>query len=80
MSEYQENIGRRVELRQQRLRLVAECEALRERLRRLLPLDADVHCLDHEAVLSAAIAFDQSALELTAVDRKLTVLDSILGK
>lgn len=80
MSEYQENIGRRVELRQQRLRLVAECEALRERLRRLLPLEVDVHCLDHEAILNTSIAFDQSAIELAEVDKKLNVLDSILGK
>ena len=80
MSEYQENIGRRVELRQQRLRLVAECEALRDRLRRLLPLDEDVHGLDRDAILNTAVAFDQSALELAEVDKKLGVLDSILGR
>ena len=80
MSEYQENIGRRVELRQQRLRLVAECEALRDRLRRLLPLEEDVHCLDREVILTTAVAFDQSALELADVNKKLGVLDSILGK
>ena len=50
MSEYLEAVGRREEHKLQQARLVAECEALRDSLRRLLPLGEDVHALDREKI------------------------------
>ena len=80
MSEYTENVGRRTVLRQERLRLVAECEALRDRNRRFLnPVD-DVTSIDREAFLAGAVALSQSLEELAGLDRRLAVLDSVLGK
>jgi hypothetical protein len=79
MSERAENEGRRVELRRERLRLVAECESLRDDLRRALPTFEEVETLDREKILSRAVALDQSLLELAALDKKLAVLDRQLG-
>jgi hypothetical protein len=80
MSEYAENLGRRVELRQKRLQIVAQCEALRDQNRRILnPVD-DVSCIDRDAYLSSSVALHQSLEELAALDRQLAKIDSILGK
>lgn len=80
MSERAETLGRRVELRQQRLRLVTECDALRDRLRRALPLEEEAGDLDRDAILQTALALHQSAEELAGVDKKLTVLNRVLGE
>lgn len=79
MSERAENLGRRVELRRERLRLVAECEALRDRLRRELPTVEEVAALDREKILATAVALDQSLFELAGLDRKLSILNRELG-
>ncbi|HEU6436126.1 MAG TPA: hypothetical protein VE028_01585 [Nitratidesulfovibrio sp.] len=79
MSERAENLGRRVELRQQRQRLEAEVVALRDRLRRLLPVDADPTELKGEEVLQAAIALHTSLDELGGVARRIDILNRELG-
>ena len=79
MSERAENLGRRVELRREAKRLTAECEALRDSLRRALPVVEDVAGLDREKILSSAVALDQSLLELEGVRKKITVLTRELG-
>lgn len=79
MSERQENLGRRMELRHQRLRLVANGEALRDRLRKLLPVAEEIATINREKVLQAAIALDQALQELEEIDRKLAVLNDVLG-
>ena len=79
MSERAENMGRLVELDRTRKRLAAECEALRDSLRRLLPLAEDVSALDREKILTSAVALDQSLLELAGVDKKLAILNRELG-
>lgn len=79
MGERTENLGRRVELRQQRQRLEAEALALRDRLRRLLPVDDEPHGLDGEAILQAAIALHASLGELGGVVRRIDILNRELG-
>ena len=79
MSERVENMGRHVEYRREQKRLVAECEALRDSLRRALPIVEDVSGIDREKMLSTAVALDQSLLELAGVNKKLAVLDRELG-
>ena len=79
MSERAENMGRQVLLRQERQRLAAEGEALRDSLRRLLPLAEDVGGLDREKILCAAVALEQSLLELAVIDKKLAILSRELG-
>ena len=80
MSERAETLGRRVELRQQRARLVAECEALRDSMRRLLPLEEEVSALEQEKILTTAVALNQSLLELAETNKKLHVLNRVLGE
>ncbi len=74
-----EKMGKRAELRQERTRLETECDALRSALRRLLPPEEDPSCLDEDRILNTAATLNQSLTELKAVDRKLDVLDEILG-
>ena len=80
MSEYLEAVGRREEHKLQQARLVAECEALRDSLRRLLPLGEDVHALDREKILQTALALDQSICELGEIKKKLNVIGEFLGR
>lgn len=80
MSERAENLGRRVELRRERQRLAVECEALRDSLRRALPVVEEVGGLDREKILSAALALDQSLVELAGVDKKIAILNRELGE
>ncbi len=79
MSERTENLGRHVELRQQRLRLVAECEAMRGELRRALPPEEEVGGLDREKIINTALALANSLEELSGIDRKLDILARNLG-
>lgn len=79
MSERTENLGKRVELRQERLRLVSQAEALRSQIRRRLPVDEDVAGIDDEAVLASAISLGQVLTELRGLDKRLAVLDRELG-
>lgn len=79
MSERVENMGRREELRRERLRLASECEVLRDGLRRELPVAEDVGSLDREKILNIAVALNQSLLELAGVNKKLVILNRELG-
>lgn len=79
MSERTENLGKRVELRQQRLRLVSQAEALRSQIRRALPVEEDVAGIDDEAVLASAISLGGVLIELRALDKRLTILNRELG-
>lgn len=79
MNERQMQLGRRVELRQERLRLAAEAEALRAGLRCQLPPEEEVAALDADSILQAALALNQTLVELAEVDRKLAVLARVLG-
>ena len=80
MSERAENLGRRVELRREAARLTAECEALRDQLRRALPLVEDVDSLNRDQILNTALALNQSLLELDGVNKKIDVLNRELGE
>jgi hypothetical protein len=80
MSEHAENLGRRVEFRRDRARLAAECEALRDSLRRALPVVDEVSTLDRDKILATAVALEQSLIELAGVDKKLHVLNRELGE
>jgi len=80
MSERAEDLGRRHDLREQRKRLVAECEALRDRGRRFLHPADDIAALDREAFLHNAVALHQNLAELEGIDRKIAVLNRVLGE
>lgn len=79
MSERVEHLGQRVELRQQKRRLTAEVEALRDKLRRALPAHEEAETLKGEEILDTAIALKTSLDELTAVERKIAILTRELG-
>ncbi len=79
MTERLEKMGKRAELRQERTRLETECDALRSSLRRLLPAEEDAGDLNEEKILNTAISLNQSLAELKAIDKKLNVLNDILG-
>lgn len=79
MTERFEKMGKRAELRQERTRLEIECDALRSSLRRLLPVEEDAGELSEEKILNTAISLNQSLVELKAIEKKLNVLNDILG-
>ncbi|WP_027176463.1 hypothetical protein [Desulfovibrio aminophilus] len=79
MSERTVNLGKRVELRQQRMRLANEAAALRQQIRMALPVDEDVAGIDSDTILSGAISLDQVLAELRGLDKRLAVLDRELG-
>lgn len=79
MGERHELLGQRAELTPQRLRLTVECEALRDRLRQLLPLHEDVEALSGEQIVNTAIALHTSLMERAAIQRKIDILTGQLG-
>jgi hypothetical protein len=80
MSNRQQMLGQRVELRQRLLRSRAECEALRERLNRLLGTPADaVEILVRNDILDTAAALHTSLGELEELNRMVGVLNRELG-
>lgn len=79
MSERHELLGQRAELKPERQRLAVECEALRDKLRRHLPLHEEIGTLDAEAIARTAIALATSLGELTSIQRKIGILDKELG-
>lgn len=79
MSERLENIGKRAELKMERARLSTECESLRSSLRRALPPEEEVASLDSEKILNLALALNQSLTEFMAIDKKIRVLNDVLG-
>lgn len=79
MSERTEYLGKRAELRQRRLVLVTEGEALRKQLRAALPPDEDVGTLDGEVIAATAMSLGRIITDLTATDKRLAVLDRELG-
>ncbi len=79
MSERTQYLGQRAELRQKRLLLATEADALRKQLRCALPLDEDPAALDGEVILAAAISFGRVLTDLRALDKRLAILDRELG-
>jgi hypothetical protein len=79
MGERHEMLGQRAELYPQRQRIRVECEALRDRLRGLLPLHEEVDALDGESILHTAIALQTSLAELAGLNRKIEILNRELG-
>lgn len=80
MSERVQNLGHRSELRKQEVRLRTEVEALRDKLRSLLPAFEDAHALDGEDIVNTAAALGVSLSELQGVRRKIDVLNRELGE
>lgn len=80
MSERHELLGQRAELTGERLRLGVECEALRDTLRKLLPLHEDVDALNADKIVTTAIALQASLIELAGVRRKIDILTQEIGK
>ena len=79
MSERHEMLGQRAELTGERLRLCTECEALRDALRKHLPLHEEVHSLNADKIATTAIALQTSLGELQGVQRKIDILSRNLG-
>lgn len=80
MSERHELLGERAALYPDRQRLEVECEALRDKLRRALPLHEEVKNLKGEEIVNTAIALNASIVELAGINRKIDILDGQLGK
>lgn len=79
MSERHEMLGQRAELKPERLRLTVECEALRDSLRKLLPVHEEIHALNADKIVTTAIALQNSLVELTGVQRRIDILTQHLG-
>ena len=79
MSERHEMLGQRAELKPACQRLTVECEALRDSLRKLLPLHEDVSVLNADKIVTTAIALQTSLGELAGVQRKIYILSQNLG-
>ncbi|CAK7024749.1 MAG: hypothetical protein DELT_02534 [Desulfovibrio sp.] len=80
MSERHEMLGQRAELTGERLRLIVECESMRDTLRRLLPTHEEVHTLNKDKIATTAIALQKSLGELQGVQRKIDILSQNLGE
>lgn len=80
MSERQAMLGQRVELRQKRQRQSVNCEALRDKLRGLLPVALDVAALDRDAVLDTAAVLHSALAELEICERQMKILNRELGE
>jgi hypothetical protein len=72
-------LGDRAELLPKQKRLQVECEALRDRLRSVLPVHIAVDGLDGDEILDTALAIKQSLSELAEVNRMITILERQLG-
>lgn len=79
MSERHEMLGQRAELKPTRQRLIVECEALRDALRKLLPVHEKVNTLDADKIVTTAIALQTSLGELAGVQRMIDALTQALG-
>ena len=79
MGEYVENLGRQQQLRKEHARLVTRCVTLREQLRRALPIEEDIECLDTENVLQTAVDLHETSIELAGISKKIAVLSKALG-
>lgn len=79
MSEYAKKLGQRVELRQQRLGLVSDIQAQRDRLRDLLDPLTDAEALDAEEIVVLAGNMAARVADLQALDRKLAILAREIG-
>ncbi len=80
MSERVNNLGVRLELRQQAQRLRTEAEALRDKLRHALPIHEEADTLNGEEIINTAIALNTSLNELTGLNRKIAILTRELGE
>ena len=79
MRERHEMLGERAELKPKQQRLQVECEALRDRLRSVLPLHEEVDALDGQNILNTAIALANSLDELSGINKKIKILENNLG-
>lgn len=79
MSERHEMLGQRAELKPARQRLIVECEALRDSLRKMLPVHEEVSALNADKIVVTAIALQTSLGELAGVQRKIDILTQGLG-
>lgn len=80
MSEYTENLGRQLTYKRERLRIETKCNALRDSLRRALPVEEEAAKLDGATILQTALALEQSLGELAEMDRRLGVIDGLIGR
>lgn len=80
MNERAENLGRRYDLRQQRKRIEAKGEALRDQVRRMLNPADNLADLERDKFMGSALALEQSVLELQQIDGRLAVLNRELGE
>jgi hypothetical protein len=80
MSEYAKRMGQRAELREQRLALVTDIDARRERLRDLLDPLAESETLDGDEIVVLAGNLAGAVHELRTLDRKLAILARELGR
>ena len=80
MSERHEMLGQRAALTPERQRLTVECEALRDTLRKALPLHEEVGALNGDKIATTAIALQNSLGELAGVNRKIDILSRELGE
>lgn len=79
MSERNEHLGQREELRARRKRVSAEVESHRDSLRAALPLTAENESLDGEHIVTLALALKERLDELRGLDRKIRILTRELG-
>ncbi|MFW5490418.1 MAG: hypothetical protein ACNI3A_18675 [Desulfovibrio sp.] len=80
MSEYTENLGRRVELREEKSRLAAEIDALRGDLRSLCSPILDVDDLNGTKIANLGFSLNGKLERLTAINSKLAAIKEILGR
>ncbi len=80
MSEYAKRLGQGMQLREQRLALVTDIEARRDRMRDLLDPLAEAEALDGDEIVVLAGNLAGAVNELRAVDRKLDILARELGR
>ena len=79
-NEYERNVGKREMLKRQRVRQQATVEALRDKLRDLLPVVEDVQTIDGNAVLDVAASFQMEKADLDNINRQLAVVNRELGE
>ncbi|MDL2272241.1 hypothetical protein LJC23_04325 [Desulfovibrio sp. OttesenSCG-928-I05] len=79
MGERQEMLGRHMELRQARSRCELACEAMRDKLRVLLPVGEGVERLDRDAILNTAAALHSQLAQIAEQDIRLAALGRELG-
>ena len=79
MGERHYMMGEHAELRQRRLLAAASCDALREKMRMLLPITEDAGKLDRDAILNVAASLHSGLGVLAEIDAKMAVLGRELG-